>query len=818
VLQQAYTEMYPEEHPGAYRSIGKYNQKFSYIWATPSRAPIGKEVNSTSKKQKESVFTNGVKKADAAVTAFAEVVMIYLREKLEGGSQIQDKLVRRLSLDICKMFYKCLKYAMEDCMEKRLKEEFMLLHALAMGKRSQLSYHTIQGALKQFLNRIAARANQGRKKSIFWIRTFYETKRCWLAVSDKFEEQAMHDHEEIMTDKAITKSPVMLSALRRTVQMLFKGRRYKPGPMTPTYSATFDIAKRDGGSHQKLCSELAELGYSRPYLGFAADMENLEDGLETYCLLRSYNETNAVKYQAISEPGKIRVITAGETHLYTGLRRFQGFLLSTWSDLPFSTFCDNTDLRIQKRLYSNYPLAEDELFISGDYSSATDALHMDATETVIDEIFNCVEGIPDLLKERIKFSFSGANIHYPRRETMPCPCKQGLAEPCSTHGNKCVDTETLVYDRVVKQVRGQLMGHPLSFPILCIINLATYVATKNIYRYDQLKDAALLVNGDDILFRGTEDDYVLWRLWCSKVGLRVNESKTYTHKKWSLINSILSGPGSKVGYFNLALATGHKVKSEPVRTVGQVRRLWDELECLSPIATKVGRRYLMNGTLKKKLRGLSLYDKRTKKTIFTPNWFLPFSVGGLGLSTDRPFKVTQSQRIIGTFFARNPSKKWLNEKLSHLPGPAKNAIRLVADKLLPSVEAWVDSNGRPFHGPLNYHDDFEHHADIYFKRALKCTKFDVSDPKIFGDRPDVCRGKNLWQIFSRERKEKMISVRKLKRFAPRFRILDVLRARNQEYFSPSIPSKEDIESIETLYGRIQLSYNRICGRITRDTL
>ena len=59
---------------------------------------------------------------------------------------------------------------------------------------------------------------------------------------------------------------------------------------------------------------------------------------------------------------------------------------------------------------------------------------------------------------------------------------------------------------------GQLMGSPLSFPILCSINVASYRAALAEYvgRDVEMNELPVLVNGDDICFLANDEFYALW--------------------------------------------------------------------------------------------------------------------------------------------------------------------------------------------------------------------------------------------------------------------------------------------------------------------
>jgi len=80
----------------------------------------------------------------------------------------------------------------------------------------------------------------------------------------------------------------------------------------------------------------------------------------------------------------------------------------------------------------------------------------------------------------------------------------------------------------VTQERGSLMGSPLSFPLLCLVNAFT-LHMAGVKRY--------LVNGDDGLCFMSKSQLDCWRTISQRLGLKVNEAKTYWSFNLVTINS-----------------------------------------------------------------------------------------------------------------------------------------------------------------------------------------------------------------------------------------------------------------------------------------
>jgi hypothetical protein len=97
----------------------------------------------------------------------------------------------------------------------------------------------------------------------------------------------------------------------------------------------------------------------------------------------------------------------------------------------------------------------------------------------------------------------------------------------------------------VYQENGQLMGNPLSFPILCVCNYVAYHVSWEQYLGRELtvKEVSqlhyVLINGDDILFRSNPEHYSVWKRVVDSVGLTPSVGKNFFHSRVAQINSEL---------------------------------------------------------------------------------------------------------------------------------------------------------------------------------------------------------------------------------------------------------------------------------------
>jgi hypothetical protein len=91
------------------------------------------------------------------------------------------------------------------------------------------------------------------------------------------------------------------------------------------------------------------------------------------------------------------------------------------------------------------------------------------------------------------------------------------------------------------QVRGQLMGSIVSFPVLCIINAAVTrrACEFSANRKLTLAQAPFAVNGDDVIARLTPLAIGYWRLATGFVGLEMSVGKTYVSRSTLNMNSTM---------------------------------------------------------------------------------------------------------------------------------------------------------------------------------------------------------------------------------------------------------------------------------------
>ncbi len=212
-----------------------------------------------------------------------------------------------------------------------------------------------------------------------------------------------------------------------------------------------------------------------------------------------------VRVEPIVEPLKVRTITAGRGDLFC-LKPLQRAMWKALGDFPQYILTHGTQNLVPaiSRVYQQS--GPDDVWISGDYSAATDSVDLLASQALMEGILESIDHEPTrrwAMKE-----LSPHLIFYPK--------SSGL-EPAL-------------------QKSGQLMGSFLSFPLLCLLNNATA-------KFAGLSPSQYLINGDDILMRAPASTYQIWKERVDEFGLELSLGKNYVSKRFGTINSQLIQEG-----------------------------------------------------------------------------------------------------------------------------------------------------------------------------------------------------------------------------------------------------------------------------------
>ncbi|QKI79954.1 RNA-dependent RNA polymerase [Erysiphe necator associated ourmia-like virus 125] len=140
-----------------------------------------------------------------------------------------------------------------------------------------------------------------------------------------------------------------------------------------------------------------------------------------------------------------------------------------------------------------------EVFVSGDYESATDNLNSYLQLAIFHRLLGNATRVPDGIRSHALQIFSSQ---------LEC---EGFAG---------------------QQARGQLMGQLTSFPLLCLVNYLTF-------KYSVPRDVPVKINGDDIVFRASPEESDAWFKNVEKGGLTVSRGKTLVDSRFFSLNSCL---------------------------------------------------------------------------------------------------------------------------------------------------------------------------------------------------------------------------------------------------------------------------------------
>jgi len=523
------------------------------------------------------------------------------------------------------------------------------------------------GWIKKLLNRVLAR----KTIDVGLIYSLQKgSKKAWPALGKVKEQQALDKHKARLSELHGNVPTDIRTAIQKAAQEVFKGiESMQPTKFMPTGSACMQASRKRGGALSltkrytlDLDSGDAKIMGRLPYLSATLDNWRKEEfaKFEDVCRKRieegKMEDLTRVKVLAVPEPGKFRIVTLGDGYLYSALQPLQGLMLKCWKSHNASTMLrDDLTERVQEigRDCASLPF-----WCSVDYEAATDLLKRDATLAAF-------EGMCRRLEKEIELPGIGL---------AAISLLEGVA----------------VYpDRTECNAReGQLMGHPLSFPFLCVINLAVYrcaidrwVALDPFSRTEigRLMWDNVLVNGDDMLFKCEHSFYEIFLKAAKDAGFKISQGKQYLSPDFCMINSqIFSQRPSGIvrrGYLNLKLLTGISLKGgESEATPTMVGRDLNKMMELAPWTSSTIP-FAFQRWAKDKWQG----------QYYKPNWFLPVHLGGFGV--DRKWareglRITRGQRLMAARFVNDPRMALYRREGMDIP-TAKLAGGLAKWRMIP---------------------------------------------------------------------------------------------------------------------------------------
>nr|WAK77812.1 MAG: RNA-dependent RNA polymerase [Botourmiaviridae sp.] len=204
--------------------------------------------------------------------------------------------------------------------------------------------------------------------------------------------------------------------------------------------------------------------------------------------------------------------------------------------------------------FADFLRQDGEVFVSGDYESATDNLNRYVSMAI-------------LLELEENSTYTPSNVWRLAHETLFNRFEDGS-----------------------RQSRGQLMGSVLSFPLLCMINYFTF-------RYAIRRKVPVKINGDDIVFRATSEEVERWFDLVSSSGLVVSTGKTLVLKSCFSLNS---------SFFHSS-----DTQCEAIPVI-RSSALFGQAESVSEISGRLRSVYKGNGVLRDEAVALALREMRNQ--------------------------------------------------------------------------------------------------------------------------------------------------------------------------------------------------------------
>lgn len=384
-----------------------------------------------------------------------------------------------------------------------------------------------------------------------------QSKRGCAAIPESFKQSAFESHAEKLAQKAPDLSTETSKDLARFLKVLF--RNFRPKGLIKSLnrqegstSASAALNRAKGGQRDEVRQDLSKiLGTSTNGL---VRMAQTDQGVreERGLLPPSHSEWARIaslpldlkysalphgvvssippawrqypycKVVALAEDLKCRIITkmsGVSTFLATPLQKALWNHLATFPcfALTTKTFSEEDLHDMLSREGTSLGPRTAAKLLSGDYSAATDGVNLNGTKQCLEEALTHFSEEDESLKKHCRTILYEQVLIYPE-ETQIQP---------------------------VLQQTGQLMGSKISFPFLCILNLFTYVMSLP----DELRERvlsgrfslhklAVLINGDDILFKADAAQYDRWLAAAKSVGFSLSLGKNFFHPRFCTVNSI----------------------------------------------------------------------------------------------------------------------------------------------------------------------------------------------------------------------------------------------------------------------------------------
>jgi len=281
-----------------------------------------------------------------------------------------------------------------------------------------------------------------------------------------------------------TTSPEVLADIQRRSRRILGTGWYKEDSSVrvPDQQGCYEMERGCGGTLSVCPSDM--------------DKPDLDTVCQRASFVREELDTPRCRLGVAKTKGKMRVVTMQGTTMKRELRSVHESAYNRLSSRRWLVRGDVTESHFNSLQF----LSPRESYYSGDFSDSTNNLYTDSVRAVVDVL---AEDLPERKAKLLVSSFRDCEVEW-----------KGEFRPV---------------------IRGSMMGNLCSFVVLCILNRVCF--ERALERSGYGPSAPVLINGDDILFRGTERLFKNWLLCTAEVGFEINESKTMRSQEYGDLNS-----------------------------------------------------------------------------------------------------------------------------------------------------------------------------------------------------------------------------------------------------------------------------------------
>lgn len=468
--------------------------------------------------------------------------------------------------------------------------------------------------------------------------------------------RGLHSRERGGSDEDVLQDDALDSSIRRVVEEVTRNRSgvvFSSATglaLFPSVRSHFDVKGSQGGAAAVVADLWREASFDEHGMRRPMDPEVPDwEGTGFLCyrgqekrfrrlvrqkVLSELQEGLRVRPVQVLEPFKPRTVTPGPPVTYWVLREVQKFLWGLVKSHPtFSLIGEPIDASfIDKIDHFGECLGGDRWWLSGDYVKSTDFLRRFASESAW-----------GYLSDACRFP------EWIRRIGLKCLVEHTILDPDSGD--------------LYRQGNGQLMGSPLSFPILCIVNAA--VCRMSFDRKDlPMKKLPMLINGDDCVMRYVEEEKKRWERNSACAGLSPSPGKCYWDKEFCQMNSELfvrlgGRFYERVPHWNMGLTRRFAAKGNSERTFLELGSLGRQFSrCIA--GTKYDRDFVGRPTRKE---AITIFLRRQRDLLRQApgwiSWFLPKYLGGLGIPADErtiASSLRPRHRLLASFLKQSLSR------------------------------------------------------------------------------------------------------------------------------------------------------------------